>query len=130
MDSSRPYILKFKTKIVLEIANRYFASSLSQLYKQVEVHFINYAIKLKILGGFSEAAEDQTHKSIILLRKLKEHFEVERLKRPKATQYYDLNNCSIKIVNEALILINSNLSLLKSYKNNEIKMDNRRRLDC
>lgn len=62
--------------------------------------------------------------------KLKEHFELSRLKRPKATQYYDLNNCSIKIVNEALVLVNANLSLLKKYKNNEIKMDGKRRLDC
>ncbi len=34
----------------LTVANKYLASLLSQLYKQIEIHFISYVSRLKLLG--------------------------------------------------------------------------------
>lgn len=44
------------------------------------------------------------------------HYEIERQKRKKATKYYELSTYSIKIVNEALKIINCNFGELAKYK--------------
>lgn len=91
--------------------------------------FTKYALKLQLIGGNQDIKSSKVHVSLIKLRHMKEQLEMNRLERTKAIKHYNLSNCSVKIVDDALKIIGHQTVLLHNFKTNGDGTMNPKKID-
>lgn len=110
-----PKIIMFRYKLPFETSKNYLSSHMKEVYLEVSHQFRRFAVLANILPGYEDQAYKKLNDTLVRLKMLKEEFEFARQQRKRSTNCYNLTNSSIKLVSQALSLVNLCFGKLKGY---------------
>jgi hypothetical protein len=82
---------------------------------EISHQFRRFAVFAKLYPGNEEQPCKKISDTLLRLRLLKEEFEFARQQRKRSTNCYNLSNSSIKLVSQALNIINLCFGKFKAY---------------